>query len=145
MYTVAQLVKNKGSELWQVGPDESVFKALEIMAQHDVGALLVMEGDKLAGIISERDYARKVILEGKRSEDTRVRDIMTSKVVCTNLDHTIPECFAVMTENRIRHLPVIEHKKVVAMLSIGDCVKATIREQQFVIDQLEKYISGVPQ
>ncbi len=144
MHTVAQLLAHKGYEIWDIGPDESVFKALETMAKHDVGALVVMEGGKLCGIVSERDYARKVILEGKRSEDTKVRDIMTRKVVCTTLEHTVPECFALMTEKRIRHLPVIDHKKVVAILSIGDCVKATIQEQQFVIQQLENYISGIP-
>ena len=143
MQIVSQLLEHKGHDVFSVTPDDSVLHALQVMAKHDVGALLVMEGEHLRGIISERDYARKVILDGRTSVDTEVRQVMTSRVVCTSPTQTIPECFALMTDKRIRHLPVLEHKKVVGMLSIGDCVKATIHDQEFVIEQLENYISGM--
>lgn len=143
MQIVSQLLDAKGRDVFSVAPEDSVLHALKIMEKHDVGALLVMEEDHLRGIISERDYARKVILDGRTSVDTKVRQVMTAKVVCASPSQTIPECFALMTDKRIRHLPVLEHKKVVGMLSIGDCVKATIQDQEFVIEQLENYISGM--
>ncbi|MGR8948175.1 MAG: CBS domain-containing protein [Gammaproteobacteria bacterium] len=143
MHTVSQLLDSKGHDVFCVTPGESVLRALEIMAEHDVGALAVMEADNLRGIISERDYARKVILDGRSSVDTKVHEVMTSKVLCASPTQTIPECFALMTDKRIRHLPVLEDNKVVGMLSIGDCVKATIHDQEFVIEQLENYISGM--
>lgn len=143
MHTVSQLLDAKGHDVFSVAPDDSVLYALELMAKHDVGALVVMDDDHLRGIISERDYARKVILDGRTSEDTKVSQVMTAKVLCASPSQTIPECFALMTDKRIRHLPVLEHKKVIGMLSIGDCVKATIHDQEFVIEQLENYISGM--
>ena len=143
MQTVSQLLDSKGHEVFSVLPDDSVRHALQIMAKHDVGALLVMEDDHLRGIFSERDYARKVILESRNSIDTDVCQVMTDKVLCVSPAQTIPECFALMTNKRIRHLPVLDHKKVVGLLSIGDCVKATIHDQEFVIEQLENYISGM--
>ena len=143
MHTVSQLLDMKGKEVFSVAPDDSVRHALQVMADHDVGALVVMEEEHLRGIISERDYARKVILDGRNSVDTQVHEVMTSKVLCASPTQTIPECFALMTDKRIRHLPVLEHKKVVGILSIGDCVKATIQDQEFVIEQLENYISGM--
>lgn len=143
MHTVAQLLDSKGHDVFCVSPDDSVLHALEVMAKHDVGALVVMDNEHLRGIISERDYARKVILDGRTSGDTAVSQVMTSKVLCASPTQTIPQCFALMTDKRIRHLPVVEQKKVVGMLSIGDCVKATIHDQEFVIEQLENYISGM--
>ena len=142
MHTVSQLLESKGHTVFSVAPEDSVLHALKVMAKHDVGALLVMEAEHLRGIISERDYARKIVLDGRTSKDTLVQELMTSKVLCVAPNQTIPECFALMTDKRIRHLPVLEHKKVVGMLSIGDCVKATIHDQEFVIAQLENYISG---
>ena len=143
MHTVSQLLDSKGHDVFSVAPDDSVLQALQVMAKHDVGALVVMEEEHLRGIISERDYARKVILDGRTSGDTKVHEVMTSKVLCAAPNQTIPECFALMTNKRIRHLPVLENDKVVGMLSIGDCVKATIHDQEFVIEQLENYISGM--
>jgi CBS domain-containing protein len=112
------------------------------MAEKDVGALLVMEGAKLVGIVTERDYARKIVLAGKTSRDTPVRDVMTTRVLCARPDQTIEECMALMTDKRTRHLPILDHKHVVGLVSIGDLVKAIIREQKFVIEQLQQYISG---
>ena len=123
-----------------IAPHESVFTALERMAEHDIGALVVLDGPVLAGVLSERDYARKVILLGKSSRDMRVSEIMTHKVVCVGPDQTVDQCMAVMTEKRCRHLPVLEGKRVIGVLSIGDLVKETISEQQFQIAQLESYI-----
>ena len=142
MTTVKQLLNSKGDDAWSVKPDDTVYEAIENMAEKSVGALLVMEGQKLVGIISERDYARKVILQGKSSRDTPVRDIMTAKVLCARLDQTVEECMALMTDKRIRHLPVVEDEEVKGMLSLGDLVKTIIAEQQHTIKQLENYISG---
>jgi len=140
MKTVKQLLQGKSRALYTIGPDARVFDALQLMAEKDVGALLVLDKDKLAGILSERDYARKMILQGKSSLDTPVRQIMTERVVCVQSKNTVEECMALMTDKRIRHLPVIENDKLVGVLSIGDLVKATISEQQFMIKQLESYI-----
>jgi CBS domain-containing protein len=123
-----------------IAPHESVFTALERMAEHEIGALVVLVGPVLGGMLSERDYARKVILLGKSSRDMRVSEIMTHKVVCVGPDQTVDQCMAVMTEKRCRHLPVLEGKRVIGVLSIGDLVKETISEQQFQIAQLESYI-----
>lgn len=142
MTLVSQILKKKGSDVWSVRPEETVFDAVKMMAEKGVGALLVMEDDKLVGIISERDYARKIILEGKASRDTKVADIMTRRVLCASPDRTVEECMALMSDKRARHLPVVEGKKVVGVLSIGDLVKATIDEQKVLIDQLKQYISG---
>jgi len=140
MKTVRQLIQGKTRGLCTIGPDAHVFDALKVMAEKDIGALPVVEGGRLAGIISERDYARKVILHGKSSHDTPVRDIMTEHVVCVRLANTVEECMALMTDKRVRHLPVVENDQLIGVLSIGDLVKETISEQQLTIKQLETYI-----
>lgn len=142
MKTVQQLLEQKGREAFTIGPDASVFDALERMAEKEVGALLVTEETKPVGLISERDYARKVILKGRASKDLRVRAIMTARVICARPEQTLEECMAVMTDKRVRHLPVVDGGTVAGLVSIGDLVKAIIAEQQFVIEQLESYISG---
>ena len=142
MKIVKQLMQSKGSEVWSVEPETKMIEALQLMADKNVGALMVTEGEKLAGIISERDYARKVILKGKSSTDVPVKEIMTSKVFVISPDTSIQECMALMTEQRIRHLPVLEDEKLVGVISIGDVVKAIISEQEFMIEQLQNYIVG---
>lgn len=142
MKTIQQLLENKGRDVWFVAPDDSVYDAISVMADKEVGALLVLNGGKPVGLVSERDYARKVILSGRSSKDTPVRDIMTKRIICTNPKQTIEECMAVMTDKRVRHLPVIDRKELVGMISIGDLVKAIIHEQQFIIEQLEHYIAS---
>ena len=140
MTTVAMLLEKKNAGVLSVTPDSSVYDALKLMAEKGVGAVVVLDGERLAGILSERDYARKVVLLGKTSKDTPVRDIMTSKVVCIRPTNTVDECMALMTDKRIRHLPVLAEKHVVGVISIGDVVKETIAEQRFIIAQLEHYI-----
>jgi CBS domain-containing protein len=140
MKTVKQLLQAKTRPLCTINPDAQVFEALKLMAEKDIGALLVVEKNRLAGIISERDYARKVILHGKSSHDTPVREIMTARVVCVRPANTVEECMALMTDKRIRHLPVVENDELLGVLSIGDLVKETISEQQTTIRQLESYI-----
>ena len=140
MNTVSQLLQGKGSNVWSVTPDSSVFEALKLMADKNVGALLVMNDGKLRGILSERDYARKVILLGKSSHELAVRDIMSDKVVCVGPQQTVDECMALMNSKRIRHLPVLANGQVIGVLSIGDLVKAVIASQQQTIQQLESYI-----
>jgi CBS domain-containing protein len=140
--TVRTILKNKGATVHHVSPDTSVFDALRMMAEANVGALLVMDGSRLAGIISERDYARKIVLKGRASPDTPVSAIMSSKVLCARPDHTVEQCMGMMTAKAVRHLPVLENKTVIGIVSIGDLVKAIIGEQQFVIEQLESYIHG---
>ena len=142
MKTVEQILDAKGSDVWSVEPDASVLEAIKLMAEKEVGALLVMTGEKPVGIVSERDYARKVILKGRSSEETPIKDIMTTNVVCASSDQSIEECMALMTAKRIRHLPVMDGDQLCGMLSIGDLVKAVIAEQQLVIKELERYISG---
>lgn len=142
MTTTKLYLQRKGNQIWSTHPDATVFEALRSMAEKDIGALLVMESGQVVGIFSERDYARKVILEGKSSKETLVREIMTPQVVCVTPQHTIEECMAVMTEKRIRHLPVLEAGEVVGVISIGDVVKSIISEQEFVIEQLTNYITG---
>lgn len=144
MKPVRELLRIKGQEIWSVSPDTPVYDALELMAEKNVGALLVLEGDKLAGILSERDYARKVILKGKASKNTPAREIMSENVVCVTPKQSVAECMALMTDKHFRHLPVIEDGKLVGVISIGDVVKAIISEQKFVIEQLEHYIAGAP-
>ena len=138
MKTLKQLLEAKGRNVYSITPDARVFDALKLMADKSVGALIVMEGDRLAGIISERDYARKVILHGKSSHDLQVRDIMTSKVITVHTGQTVEECMALMTEKRIRHLPVTEGERLIGVLSIGDLVKEVIAEQRQTIEQLER-------
>ena len=142
MKIVQQLLEAKGSDVWSVGPGDSVYDAIHLMAEKEVGALLVMEGDRMVGIFSERDYARSVILKGRSSRETRVSEIMTAEVVAGRLDQRIETCLALMTEHRIRHLPIVEDGQVRGMISIGDLVKAIIAEQQATIEQLEQYITG---
>ena len=142
METVNQLLKVKGGQIFSVAPTDSVLRAIEIMATRHVGALLVMGQDRLLGIISERDYARKVILKNRSSHDTPVGDIMTANPVTVSPDATVHHCMETMTEGRFRHLPVVDKGRVVGMLSIGDLVKAVIEDQSQKIEQLERYIAG---
>jgi CBS domain-containing protein len=142
MKTVRQILDAKGSSVLTVAPDTSVFEALGLMARQDVGALVVVEGDTIRGLLSERDYARKVILKGKRSADTPVREIMTPEVICVSPKQKTDACMALMTKKHIRHLPVLEEESLVGIISIGDVVKAIIDEQQFTIEQLHHYITG---
>jgi CBS domain-containing protein len=142
MKTVQQILRHKGSMVWSVTPETMVYEALRLLAEKDVGALLVLEGGRLVGIISERDYARKVVLKGKSALDTPVKEIMTGRVMCVRPDQTVEECMALVTQKRIRHLPVIVDDQVVGVVSIGDLVKATIDEKDFLIKQLENYITG---
>jgi CBS domain-containing protein len=142
MQTVSQLLKIKGTQIFSVAPHESVLRAIEIMATRYVGALLVMNEGTLLGIISERDYARKVILKNRSSHDTPVSDIMTSPAISVTPEDTVHHCMELMTEGRFRHLPVMKAGRVVGMLSIGDLVKAVIQDQTEHIQQLERYIAG---
>jgi CBS domain-containing protein len=142
MQTVGQLLQVKGTQIFSVAPHDSVLRAIEIMATRYVGALLVMNEGTLLGIISERDYARKVILKNRSSHDTPVSDIMTSPAISVTPEDTVHRCMELMTENRFRHLPVMKAGRVVGMLSIGDLVKAVIQEQTEHIQQLERYIAG---
>ena len=143
MTTAAHILKSKASQaVHRIAPAATVFDALKLMAEKGIGALLVMEGETIAGIITERDYARKVILMARSSKETPVRDIMTSKVMYVRPDQTTEECMALMTENRLRHLPVLDGEKLLGLLSIGDLVKHIISEQRFTIEQLEQYIRG---
>ncbi len=142
MKTIKDLLGNKGQEIWSVGPDATVYEAIELMADRGVGALMVMDDERPAGIISERDYARKVILQGRSSKDTLVREIMTSRLIHTSPDRSVEECMTLMTTNKIRHLPVMEADQLVGIVSIGDLVKATISDQQSTIEQLERYINS---
>jgi CBS domain-containing protein len=135
-----QLLANKPKGVVSIAPDENVLEALKLMADHDIGALVVLDGEKLVGILSERDYARKIVLLGKSSRDTLVREIMTHRVLCVSPSQMLDECMELMTQKRCRHLPVIEDKHVIGILSIGDLVKETISEQLETIHQLESYI-----
>ena len=142
MKTVHQLLETKGRAVVSVSPGAKVIDALRVMAEREIGAVLVVDNDRLVGVMSERDYARKVILKGKSSQDTYVREIMTERVVYVRPQQTVPECMALMTNKRVRHLPVLEDDRLVGVLSLGDLVKETISEQQFIIQQLENYIHG---
>lgn len=142
MTIVAQVLKEKGSTVWSVPPNATVYQALELMAEKGIGAVLVLDGEKIVGILSERDYARKVILKGKSSRDTRVSEIMTPAVYYVQPHQTIEECMALMTAKHIRHLPVVDQGKLVGIISIGDVVKAMIADKEFMIQTLEKYITG---
>ena len=142
MRTVRQLLEAKSPEIVAIGPQAPVIDAIRLMADHGIGALLVMDGPRLAGIVSERDYARKVILQGRSSLDTPVADIMTARVVSVGPADTTDHCMQVMTDHRIRHLPVLEGTAVVGVLSIGDLVKAVIEQQRQERDHLQRYIAG---
>ena len=143
MKSVAQILKTKPEQtVHTITPSTSVFEAVRQMAEENIGALLVMEDVKIVGIITERDYARKIILMGRSSKETPVRDIMTSPVMYVRPDQTNEECMALMTDNRVRHLPVMDNGKLIGLISIGDLVKDIISEQKFIIEQLEHYITG---
>ena len=136
------ILDSKGYEVWSIDPDSTVLDALKLMSEKEVGAIVVKRGEKLRGLISERDYARKIVLEGKTSRDSQVKDVMTRHVLCAAPERTIEECLALMTAKRERHLPIVEKKHVIGMVSIGDLVKAVIAEQQFEIERLQQYIDG---
>lgn len=140
--TVHDVLRKKGSGIIAVSPDDTVFEALQTLAENNIGAVLVCDGSQLVGILSERDYARQVILKGKTSKDTPVHEIMTTSVVCVHPEHSIEECMALMTDKRFRHLPVVSDDRLLGVLSIGDVVKALLDEQAFRIEQLESYISS---
>ena len=144
MKTVNEILQNKGNTIWSISPESTVFEALKLMAEKKIGALLVKENDNLVGIISERDYARKVVLQGKFSKDTLVSEIMSSKVLYVNSKLSTEECMVLMINKRVRHLPVIDDNKLVGIISIGDIVNAVIDEKEFVIEQLVHYIIGTP-
>jgi CBS domain-containing protein len=142
MKFVADLLANKGRDVWSVPPTATVYEALGVMADKNIGALLVLNGDELAGIISERDYARRVALQGRRSRDTPVGDIMTRVVATVSESHSVQDCMELMTRERVRHLPVIQHGRLAGVISIGDVVFSMISEQKDLINQLESYIQG---
>jgi len=142
MKTVQQILSKKGSEIFSVSPDSTMYDALKLMADKNIGALLVLVDDKILGIVSERDYARKIILKGKLSRETSVAEIMTEKVVSVTPTTHVDDCMEIMIAKHIRHLPVEENGKLVGLISIGDVVKAVIDEEEFVIEQLTSYIKG---
>lgn len=139
---VRDVLKKKGSEVYTVGPDTTVYDALKLMAEKNIGAVLVLDGERLVGILSERDYARQVILKGRSSKDTPVKDIMTSRIAFVRPEQNIEECMALMTSKHIRHLPVLDGVRLLGILSIGDVVKSVISEKEFQLSQLENYITG---
>lgn len=141
MQTVRDVLERKGHQVWSVQAQQTVYEALEILAEKDVGALLVCDGDEAVGMFSERDYARQVILKGKSSKETPVCEVMSTHLLFATPEQKMEECMALMTEKRIRHLPVRERGQIVGMISIGDVVKAVLEEKQFLIQQLESYIS----
>lgn len=142
MKKIRELLDDKGTEIWSIAPTDSVYDALALMAEKNIGALLVMDRDRLVGILTERDYTRDVVLQGRTARETQASEIMTSRPVCVGPEQPLEECMALMTDKRVRHLPVIEGDRVVGLVSIGDAVKATISEQLFIIKQLEQYISS---
>jgi CBS domain-containing protein len=143
MYTIRTILKTKGSaHVWSVAPGDTVLEAITLMARERIGAVLVLDGENLAGILSERDYARKIILQGRKSSDTRVADIMTLEVATATPDMTAQQCLAMMTEGYFRHLPVLDDGRLVGLVSIGDLVKAVIDDQRTVIQELERYVTG---
>ncbi|NCF26575.1 MAG: CBS domain-containing protein [Gammaproteobacteria bacterium] len=142
MDTLLQLLNSKGNEVWTIHPDETVLDAIQKMAAKDVGSLVVIEDGKPVGIFTERHYARKVFLKGRHSPTTAIREIMSTHIVCVSPEQTIEECMAVMTDKRIRHLPVLDHGELVGIVSIGDLVKSRLADQEFIIEQLAHYIHG---
>ena len=141
MKTVRDLLKAKGRDIWSVTPETTVYDTLRLMADKNIGAVLILDGGQTVGIFTERDYARQVILKGKASKDTPVHEVMTTRVVFVRPEQTIEDCMALMTDKRCRHLPVLDEGRLAGVLSIGDVVKAVISEKQFIIEQLENYIS----
>jgi CBS domain-containing protein len=142
MTTVRSVLQTKDNTIWSIAPDALVFDALKIMADKNVGALLVTKKEKVVGIFSERDYARKIVLKGESSHTTAIKDVMTSGVLSVNPEQSIDECMALMTNKHVRHLPVLENEKLIGLVSIGDVVKAIISEHEYTIKQLENYITG---
>jgi len=142
MHTVRQILQSKGGDIWSIAPQETAFKALQIMAAKEIGVLLVIDGEKLVGIFSERDYARKVILKGKSSKETAVAELMTQEVYYTNPGATMEDCMALMTAKHLRHLPVMENEKLIGLVTLGDVVNKVISDQKVTIRELEKYITG---
>jgi len=142
MKTVKDLLRTKGQAVWSIDADASILDALKLMAAKEIGALMVMVGGQITGIVSERDYARKVVLHGKSSKDTPVREIMTRKVLYLRPEQTVEECMALMTDKHIRHMPVLDGDQMIGVVSIGDIVKSIISEQRFLISHLENYIRG---
>ncbi|MCS7057289.1 MAG: CBS domain-containing protein [Meiothermus sp.] len=140
--TVRQLLQAKGGSVYTIAPEATVFEALERMAAHDVGALMVVQRERLVGVFSERDYARKIVLMGRISKDTRVEEVMTTELVTVGPEATVAYCMNLMTAHRVRHLPVLENEKLVGVVSIGDVVKAIITQQELMIAELESYIIG---
>lgn len=142
MTIIEEILKGKGNDIWSIEPGDSVYAAVELMADKVIGALVVLEGKQLVGIMSERDYARKIILKGRSSKDTQVKEIMTTRVLYAHPEQSVNECMALMSEKHIRHLPVMTEEKLLGVISIGDLVKSIIAEQKLTIEQLEQYISG---
>lgn len=142
MHTIEQLLESKGKDIWSIAPHATVFEALQIMAEKDVGVLLVIDDGEVVGIFSERDYARKVILKGKSSKDTSVGDLMTKEVFYIKSQNTLQECMALMTAKHIRHIPVFENNQLIGVVTLGDVVKQIISDQEFTIRELGKYITG---
>ena len=140
--TVSSILQSKGSQVWSISPDATVFDAIQMMADKNIGALLVMSSDRLVGVLSERDYTRKVAIKGRSSRETKVVEILSSQVVSASARHTVEDCMRLMTEHRVRHLPILEGENVVGIVSIGDLVNWTISAQDAAIEQLERYISG---
>ncbi len=141
---IRDILNHKGNSVWTIAPDATVFEAIQMMADKNIGALLVIEGEKLIGIISERDYTRKVILKGRASKETLVRDILSGKIIFVTPEHTVEECMRLMTEHRIRHLPVLDSARIAGVVSIGDLVNWIISAQNSAIHQLQTYITGFP-
>jgi len=142
MTTIGQLLKTKGNEIWSIAPQATIYEALQVMSEKDVGALLVVHKGDVVGIFSERDYARKLILKGKFSKDTSVEELMTRKVLYVGPDSTIEDCMALMTAKSVRHLPILKDERLIGIVTLGDVVKQIISDQEFTIHQLENYISG---
>jgi CBS domain-containing protein len=142
MRSVKDILEEKGTQIYDVSPDATVYEALQIMADKNVGALMVIEGDTVAGLVSERDYARKIILKGKFSKDVPVREIMTVDIIRIGPDNDVEYCMELMTDKRVRHLPVFENDRLIGIISIGDIVKAIIEHKEEIIEQLENYIKG---
>jgi CBS domain-containing protein len=142
--TISEILSHKGTSAWCISPEATVFQAIQMMADKNVGALLVIENDKLVGIISERDYTRKVVLKGKSSKTTAVKEILSSHVIHVTPSHTVEECMRLMTDHHFRHLPVLDGERIAGIVSIGDLVNWIISAQQSAISQLQTYITGVP-
>jgi CBS domain-containing protein len=142
--TISEILHHKGNQVWSISPNETVFDAIELMAEKNIGALLVIDSNRLVGILTERDYTRKVALKGKSSKQTAVREILTGNPVHVTPDHTIEDCMRLMTEHRVRHLPILEADRILGVVSIGDLVNWIITAQSSTIHQLQTYISGVP-